>query len=29
MGLAMQDDITDGAQWLVKEGIVDPKRIAI
>ena len=28
-GLAMQDDITDGAQWLIKEGIVDPKRVAI
>jgi dipeptidyl aminopeptidase/acylaminoacyl peptidase len=28
-GLAMQDDITDGVQWLVKQGIADPKRIAI
>jgi dipeptidyl aminopeptidase/acylaminoacyl peptidase len=28
-GKTMQDDITDGAQWLVKEGIADPKRIAI
>ena len=28
-GLAMQDDITDGVDWLVKEGIADPKRIAI
>jgi dipeptidyl aminopeptidase/acylaminoacyl peptidase len=28
-GLAMQDDITDGVNWLVKEGIADPKRIAI
>jgi len=28
-GRAMQDDITDGVQWLVKEGIADPKRIAI
>jgi dipeptidyl aminopeptidase/acylaminoacyl peptidase len=28
-GLAMQDDITDGVQWLIKEGIADPKRIAI
>jgi dipeptidyl aminopeptidase/acylaminoacyl peptidase len=28
-GRAMQDDITDGAQWLIKEGIADPKRIAI
>ena len=28
-GLAMQDDVTDGAQWLVKQGIADPKRLAI
>lgn len=28
-GLAMQDDITDGVQWLVREGIADPKRIGI
>ncbi|MFA7678829.1 MAG: S9 family peptidase [Pigmentiphaga sp.] len=28
-GLAMQDDITDGVQWLIREGIADPKRIAI
>lgn len=28
-GLTMQDDITDGVQWLVKEGVADPKRIAI
>ena len=28
-GLAMQDDITDGVNWLVKEGIADPKRVAI
>jgi dipeptidyl aminopeptidase/acylaminoacyl peptidase len=28
-GLAMQDDITDGAQWLVQQGIADPKRLAI
>jgi dipeptidyl aminopeptidase/acylaminoacyl peptidase len=28
-GLSMQDDITDGVQWLVKEGIADPRRIAI
>lgn len=28
-GLAMQDDITDGVQWLIAEGIADPKRIAI
>jgi len=25
----MQDDITDGAQWLVAQGIADPKRIGI
>ena len=25
----MQDDITDGVQWLIKEGIADPKRVAI
>jgi len=28
-GLAMQDDVTDGVQWLIKEGIADPKRVAI
>ena len=28
-GLTMQDDVTDGVNWLVKEGIADPKRIAI
>lgn len=28
-GLKMQDDITDGVEWLKKEGIADPKRIAI
>lgn len=28
-GRAMQDDITDGVQWLIKEEIADPKRIAI
>jgi dipeptidyl aminopeptidase/acylaminoacyl peptidase len=28
-GLAMQDDVTDGAQWLVAQGIADPKRIGI
>lgn len=28
-GRAMQDDITDGVQWLVQQGIADPKRIAI
>jgi dipeptidyl aminopeptidase/acylaminoacyl peptidase len=25
----MQDDVTDGAQWLVKQGIADPKRLGI
>lgn len=25
----MQDDITDGVQWLIQEGIADPERIAI
>ncbi len=28
-GKAMQDDITDGVEWLIKIGIADPKRIAI
>ena len=28
-GLSMQDDITDGVEWLVKQGIADPKRVAI
>jgi dipeptidyl aminopeptidase/acylaminoacyl peptidase len=28
-GKTMQDDITDGVEWLKKEGIADPKRIAI
>ena len=28
-GLKMQDDITDGANWLIEKGIADPKRIAI
>ncbi|MBW5446051.1 prolyl oligopeptidase family serine peptidase [Cohnella sp. CFH 77786] len=28
-GKAMQNDLTDGVQWLVKEGIADPKRVAI
>jgi dipeptidyl aminopeptidase/acylaminoacyl peptidase len=28
-GKKMQDDITDGVQWLVKEGVADPKRVAI
>ena len=28
-GFTMQDDISDGVAWLVKEGIADPKRICI
>ena len=28
-GLKMQDDVTDGAQWLVAEGIADPERMCI
>lgn len=28
-GLAMQNDITDGVHWLIKQGIADPKRIGI
>ena len=28
-GLKMQDDISDGVQWLIKQGIADPNRIAI
>jgi dipeptidyl aminopeptidase/acylaminoacyl peptidase len=28
-GKTMQDDITDSVQWLVKQGIADPKRVAI
>jgi dipeptidyl aminopeptidase/acylaminoacyl peptidase len=28
-GRAMQDDLTDGLQWLVAEGTADPRRIAI
>ena len=28
-GAGMQDDLTDGVQWLIKEGTVDPKRICI
>jgi dipeptidyl aminopeptidase/acylaminoacyl peptidase len=28
-GFKMQDDITDGVEWLVKEGIADPKRVCI
>lgn len=28
-GLAMQDDVTDGVQWLIDQGIADRNRIAI
>ena len=28
-GLSMQDDITDGVEWLIEEGIADPARIGI
>lgn len=28
-GQRMQDDITDGVQWLIEQGIADPNRIAI
>ncbi|MFZ6648825.1 S9 family peptidase [Undibacterium sp. TJN25] len=28
-GKTMQDDITDGVNWLIKDGVADPKRIAI
>jgi dipeptidyl aminopeptidase/acylaminoacyl peptidase len=28
-GLAMQDDITAGVQWVIGEGFADPRRIAI
>lgn len=28
-GLSMQDDITDGVQWLIDEGIADKNRVAI
>ena len=28
-GKKMQDDITEGVEWLVKQGIADPKRVAI
>lgn len=28
-GLSMQDDVTDGAKWLIEQGIADPERIAI
>ncbi len=29
MGLAMQDDLSDGVNWAVKSGQVDPKRVCI
>lgn len=28
-GKTMQDDVTDGVNWLIKEGIADPKRVGI
>jgi dipeptidyl aminopeptidase/acylaminoacyl peptidase len=28
-GLAIQDDITDGVNWLIDEGIADPERVGI
>lgn len=28
-GLKMQDDITDGVEWAIKQGYVDPARVAI
>jgi dipeptidyl aminopeptidase/acylaminoacyl peptidase len=28
-GKSMQDDITDGVNWLIEQGIADPKRIGI
>jgi dipeptidyl aminopeptidase/acylaminoacyl peptidase len=28
-GKNMQDDITDGVNWLIREGIADPKRVGI
>ena len=28
-GQTMQNDITDGVKWLIKQGIADPKRVAI
>lgn len=28
-GLKMQDDVSDGAEWLIKQGIADPKRLGI
>ncbi len=29
MGLAMQDDVTDGVRWAIKQGIADEKRLCI
>ena len=28
-GLTMQDDITDGVEWLIKEGVVDKNRVCL
>lgn len=28
-GRKMEDDVTDGVAWMVKEGVADPKRVAI
>ncbi|HYF03978.1 MAG TPA: S9 family peptidase [Patescibacteria group bacterium] len=28
-GKAMQDDVTDGVNWLIEQGIADPKRVGI
>ena len=28
-GFRMQDDLSDGVEWLVKQGIADPKRVCI
>ena len=28
-GLKMQDDVTDGVNWLIAQGIADPKRVGI
>jgi dipeptidyl aminopeptidase/acylaminoacyl peptidase len=28
-GRAMQDDVTDGVRWLIREGIADPERVGI
>lgn len=29
LGLAMQDDVTDGVQWAIAQGTVDPARVCI